>query len=521
MTLSSREQLDAGIAAERAGQVDKATAAFLAIAAGESEGDAALLAEAQRRLAVLLFRRGESAQARALAEQSLAAARALGATVLAAEALNVLAGFAFESGEVDAARDRYGEALELATGEAPIRARVEQNLGILANIQGEHDVAQRHYEAALAGFESAGDVRGSAIAHHNLGMVSADRTDWDAADRHYRRCLELAASAGDVHLQALGLLNQGDVLLARRQLDAARGNAEQALAIFNELGAELDKPDAYTLIGRVYREMGRAALAESRLRTAVELARQTSSVLSEAEASRELALLLQGMGRNQESLGLLNRAHRMFARMDARVDLVDVSGRMARLERTYFDVVRDWGQSIESADSYTHGHCERVAGYALQVAEALGLGREHHTAIRLGAYLHDVGKIRVPHEILNKAGPLTDPEFEVVKRHPVWGVELLAEVEFPWELKPMIRWHHERRDGRGYPDALVGDDLPLHPQVIGIVDVFDALTTTRSYRPAMDTERARAIVCEGRSAWRTDVVEAFMETVRGVSDTAA
>lgn len=514
MPATSREILDQGIAAERRGAVADAVGAFERVLAREATGDLSLIAEAQRRLAVLRFRQGEAAEARALAGWSLAIARALGATALAAEALNALAGFEFESGEVEGARERYHMALALAAGDAPVRARVEQNLGILANIQGEHDAAQRHYEASLAAFEQAGDVRGGAMAHHNLGMVNADRAEWDAAEAHYLRCLELAASAGDVHLQALGLLNQGEVLLARRQHDAARGNAEQALAIFTDLGAELDKPDAYVLIGRVYRETGRAALAESRLRTAVELAQRAASVLSEAEASRELALLLQGMGRNQESLTLLNRAHHLFARMDARVDLVDVSSRMGRLERTYFDVVRDWGQSIESADSYTHGHCERVAGYALQVAEALGLGPDHHTAIRLGAYLHDVGKIRVPHEVLNKAGPLTNEEFDVVKRHPVWGVELLADVEFPWELKPMIRWHHERRDGRGYPDGLAGDDLPLHPQIIGIVDVFDALTTTRSYRPAMEVERARTLVREGREAWRADVVEAFLDTIR-------
>jgi putative nucleotidyltransferase with HDIG domain len=235
--------------------------------------------------------------------------------------------------------------------------------------------------------------------------------------------------------------------------------------------------------------------------------------LSEAEASRELALLYQAMGRNQEALGLLNAAHRLFSRLDARVDLVDVSTKMGRLEDAYLAVVRDWGQSIESSDSYTFGHCGRVAGYAVALARALGLDEAQQTTIRIGAYLHDLGKVKVPHEILNKPGPLTDQEFAVIKLHPVWGVELLATVEFPWDIKPIIRWHHEKADGTGYPDRLRGDEIPLNAQIICIVDVYDALTTTRSYRPAMSQSEALARLAESRSWWREEVYEAFLRTV--------
>ena len=236
-------------------------------------------------------------------------------------------------------------------------------------------------------------------------------------------------------------------------------------------------------------------------------------MLSEAEASRELARLYQSMGRNQEALQLLNVAHRLFSRLDARVDLVDVTSKTTRLEETYFAVVRDWGQSIESADSYTFGHCERVASYAVAVGEALGADQGQLTTLRMGAYLHDVGKVKVPHQILNKPGKLTDEEFATIKRHPVWGVELLASVEFPWDLKPIIRSHHERYDGNGYPDRLKGDEIPLGAQVICIVDVYDALTTTRSYRGAMSHEEALARMEVDRHWWRPDVYAAFIRSV--------
>src|SRR5439155_20025291 len=109
-------------------------------------------------------------------------------------------------------------------------------------------------------------------------------------------------------------------------------------------------------------------------------------------------------------------------------------------------VVRDWGQSIESSDSYTFGHCERVAGYAVGVAQRLGLDEGQQTTIRLGAYLHDLGKVKVPHEILNKPGKLTDAEFGVIQMHPVWCVDLLATVEFPCDIQPTIRCPPQKID---------------------------------------------------------------------------
>ena len=491
-----------------------------AIDSAERDGEQAVLAEALRRLGVVCHHRDERARARELCERSHRTARDMGDALLAAEALNALAGFDFESGAIEAAREKFHQALELGGASPELRGRTEQNLGILANIQGALAQALAHYQRSLQAFESAGDDRGCAIASHNLGMVSADRDLWDDADRYFRLSFEIAQRIGDIHLQGLGLLNHSEVHLARQRYDQARQNAETALGIFDQLGAKLDKADAYKVIGRVYRETGRHALAESRLRSAIELAVTTGSILSEAEADRELALLYQAMGRNQEALRLLNAAHRLFGRLDARVDLVDVSTKVGRLEETYLTVVRDWGQSIESSDSYTHGHCERVADYAVAVARELGLDEDQQTTIRIGAYLHDLGKVRVPHEILNKPGKLTADELRVIQMHPAWGLELLATVEFPWDIKPIIRWHHERYDGTGYPDRLRGDEIPINAQIICIVDVFDALTTTRSYRPALSFRDALAKMEESRSWWRPDVYQAFLRSATRLAEAA-
>ena len=127
--------------------------------------------------------------------------------------------------------------------------------------------------------------------------------------------------------------------------------------------------------------------------------------------------------------------------------------------------------------------------------------------------MHDVGQLRIPHELLRKPGPLTREERELVQMHPIWGIELLASVEFPWDLKPIIRWHHERYDGTGYPDRLKGDEIPLAAQIVGMLDVYDALTSARAYQSARTADQALAELTRYRSWWSDRVFEAFLKGI--------
>jgi putative nucleotidyltransferase with HDIG domain len=503
---------------ERAGSLAEAIEAYqAAIAMARKGGEHTVLSEALRRLAVVFHHRGDSTQARELCRRSCEVARGTGNDLLAAEALNTLGGVEMMTGSPRDARRHFLRALELGGGSRELRARVEQNLGILANIQGELDEALTRYRRSLEAYQGSGDEQGQALAYHNLGMVSADGERWDEADHYFTRSRQIAERSGDVYLQALCLVNHAEVHVARQRFEDARQNADAALAIFEQLGAVAEKSGAYRILGMVYREIGRPTLAESQIRAALDLAAAAGSILNEAEASRELALLYQAVGRNQEALAMLNAAHRLFRRLDARRDLVHVGGKMAELERTYVAVVREWGQSIELNDSYTFGHCERVAQNAVAVARALGLNDQQQITIRLGAYLHDVGKVRIPPGILNKPGRLTPEEFALVQRHPIWGLELLATVEFPWDLKPIIRSHHERYDGTGYPDGLQGDDIPLSAQVVGIADVYDALTTTRAYHPALPPDQASEEITRCYRTWSEPVFEAFLQALPKLS----
>src|SRR3989449_43283 len=501
-------------ARERAASIPEAIASYqAAVAAAERAGERAVLAEALRRLAVLRHRRGESAEARELCRRSHAVACHAGNPVLAGEALNTLGGIDLETDAVADARGNFLCALELGGQSRELRARVEQNLGILANIQGDLDEAVARYGRSLEAYRASHDEHGCAIAYHNLGMASADRQQLDEAERYFRQSYEIAQRAGDVHLQGLCLVNHADVHFLRERYEDARHNAEAALATFDQLDALSDKADAYRVLGMVFRETGRPALAEARLRSAIELAVSAGALLNEAEASRELALLYQSMGRNQEALTLLNAAHRLFGRLDARLDVVHVDGKMAELEATYLSVVHDWGQSIESSDPYTFGHCERVARRGVTVARALGMDAHAQTTVRLGAYLHDLGKVRVPHEILSKPGPLTRDEFEGIQSPPTLGIELRRGLELPWGIQPIIRWHHARYAGTGYPDRLRGDEIPLSAQIVGIVDVYDALTTTRPYRAAFSPEAALAHVEGSHELWSEAVFTGFFASL--------
>ncbi|NUQ22051.1 MAG: tetratricopeptide repeat protein [Gemmatimonadaceae bacterium] len=519
--VTAQDLIRSGRGQELGGRLNEAGQDYeAAVAAAERDGEDALLSEALRRLAVIRFRRHELAAGRECCNRSLAVAQRIGDSILAAEALNTLGASELEAGSFDSARAIFERATQLGGFRSPaLRARIEQNLGIIANIQGELDRALTHYHRALEAFRDIGDDRGCAIVYHNLGKVSADREEWDAAERYFDRSVKFAESVGDVYLRASCLLSGTEVHIVRQRFDEARRSAEAALQLFDKLGIQRTKAEAYRVLGVVYRETGRTVLAEARLRAALDLSAETGNTLGEAEASRELARLYQEQGRNQDALRLLNAAHRLFRRLDARIDLVDIATKREDLENVYLETIREWGRSIESADTYTFGHCERVAEFAVRVAIALGLPDVELTAIRMGAYLHDLGKVKVPDEILNKPGKLSDEEMDVMRKHPVWGIEMLAGIDFPWDIKPIIRWHHEKYDGSGYPDRLCGDEIPIAAQVIGIADMYDALTSTRSYRPAMSHHGAVEEIRRASPWWHPDVVEAFMTSV-GSGDNA-
>jgi putative two-component system response regulator len=178
-------------------------------------------------------------------------------------------------------------------------------------------------------------------------------------------------------------------------------------------------------------------------------------------------------------------------------------------------------QAIEQRDAYTAGHCERLAGYSVAIGMALGLPRTQLLALHRGGFLHDIGKISIPDAILHKPGPLTAEEWALVKRHPIKGEEICSEMKSLRPVLPIIRSHHERWDGSGYPDGLRGNQIPLVARILQISDIYDALTTARPYKPALPPAEALGILKEeAKRGWRDpELVAVFGELHRaGVID---
>lgn len=162
-------------------------------------------------------------------------------------------------------------------------------------------------------------------------------------------------------------------------------------------------------------------------------------------------------------------------------------------------LIRAFINSIEAKDKYTQGHSERVADYAIQIAENMKLSHKQIQLIRQGAVLHDIGKIGIAEHILNKPAPLTDEENEVIKQHPLIGVRMLEEVGLEPEVLEMVRSHHERFDGTGYPDGRCAREVSLGTRILCVADAYDAMTSDRPYRKGMSQETALKILEEGKT----------------------
>ena len=205
---------------------------------------------------------------------------------------------------------------------------------------------------------------------------------------------------------------------------------------------------------------------------------------------RELAALRAELERAEEEAAVRSRQLERYA-ADLRETFKQERVRSQELKRSYRATVRALANAVEARDSYTGRHAERVAAYGMELSAAAGIDLADSPEIEFGFLLHDVGKVAVPDAILFKTSRLTDKEYALITQHPLIGWEILRDIEFLGEAKLVVRHHHERWDGDGYPDGLKGEDIPLAARVFAVADSLDALTTDRPYRPASTWEAAR------------------------------
>jgi putative nucleotidyltransferase with HDIG domain len=191
-----------------------------------------------------------------------------------------------------------------------------------------------------------------------------------------------------------------------------------------------------------------------------------------------------------------------------RMELVD------RLEAAWLGTAEALAAALEAKDSYTADHASSIAELAIEVGEEFGLDEDALRDLRYGAIFHDIGKIAIPDAILNKPGPLTGAEFEVIKRHPIVGEQILSPVPFLEQVRRIVRHDHERWDGKGYPDGLKGRQIPIGARIVLVVDAFHAMVSDRSYRQGMSQESARLeLRAHAGTQFDPDVVDAFLRVL--------
>ena len=399
-------------------------------------------------------------------------------------------------GDLDRAEALNIEARSRATaaGDTRLAARTALDLGVISQIRGDHESTLRYFRTSLSEFRAVGAPKDVLATLSSIGKLYTELERWDDAARAFEEAAQIADAIGDRPMRIMLEVNRADLEIHRGEYTAARAACELAASLSAQTQERYASGEIARHLGAIARELGELPAADAHLERAHQLAHQQNNLVLMAETSRERAEVAKRQGRHRDALTHLNRGHRILSQMRGSRDFPDVDHRTARVERLFLEVVRHWSGSIESKDRYTQGHCERVADLACALAMRTGVGARELFWFRIGAIVHDVGKLIVPSELLNKPGRLAPDEWELVKRHPSAGVEMLTDMNFPSDVIPMVRFHHERWDGQGYPEQIAGETIPIGARILCIADVYDALTSRRSYKGALTHDAAMEIM---------------------------
>ena len=484
--------------AERIGDWNSALDQYeSALLNANATGDFPRAADLLRAIGRLHFERGEYERALDLFQQSLTQAETSGSAAQKGAAFNCLAVVEQFIGNIAGAEQHYRAAAEIAeqAGDRKLAGLVQQNLGALATVRGEYDVALDYNQSALAAFRALGDEMAAARVLNNMGMLHVDLGQLGHAELSYRGAFTLAERNGDAGLRVKIQINRAELALARQDTDAAHEFCDEAFREYTRLGSESGLSETYKVYGTLYRESGNLQLATTHFTLALKLAQTCGDRVLEAECERETALLHMQEGRHRDALAALNRAHRLFQQLRANREVADIERKLERVEKMYLRVAEMLETEVSiSFDSLAVEQYQRVSRYAVQLARAAGITGRDLTWLRIGAFLYDIGKRSIPTSILNKPGPLDANEWDFMKQHVDYSLQVVLDLDPPWDMAAMVRHHHEHYDGTGYPDALAGDAIPLTARILCLADAFTALTSRRSFRKQYSETEALAIM---------------------------
>src|SRR5688500_5685310 len=405
--------------------------------------DAPVAAVALLAIARLAHASGESAVALDVLDAARASAAAYGSESDLARAATLRARVLWDTGDTAGAEREAARAADWARRardgrEAAAALRVS---GALAVARGALDDAIARYEESLGELRALGHVTEMSGTLISLAELLDDARRWADADATLREAVSVAAAVGDRDAVLDAELRHAELLAHRGDEEGAQAAADRAADVARRLRDPRALAAAARTHAMVARERGDFARAEERLAAAEAAARHVSEPALEAELAAERAELFHRLERHRETIVALNRAHRALSQLRGSAPTADLARRTRRLEAQFVDVVRRWGQSIEAKDLNTHGHCERVADLACAIAERMGVSSQSLVWYRVGSLLHDIGKLVIPADLLNKPGRLSEAEWAVVRQHPTAGAEMLVDVDFPWDVRPIVECH--------------------------------------------------------------------------------
>jgi len=489
--LKEAEKLD------RSGHWDEAISIYdRALKEAREEGDEWSEAHVLRKVGEIKRKRGDAVSALRMFRSSQNLFRKLGDRKSLSYLYNNIGLVYFVRGKWKLVKRYFGRALKIARaeGEKKLEGQIFNNLGIMSQIRGQEKKAVVYFERALPCYEAVDFGKGIAQTYNNIGMCYRDRRRWREAKRYYEISYEKSCELNDLNLMGITSLNIAMVNTRLDELKVAKVYCEKAYSIFEKLDDKLGIAESDICFGVIHRQKHEHRRSEIHFKKSIELNGEIDNHLGLAEAYRELALLYQDMGKSSLVLQYLGDSFKVFRELQASRYVDDIDEKIQELERIYIEITRKMGEEVESRDTYTFGHCQRVAHYSAILASEVGLPVQERKAILVAAYLHDLGKVKIPPEILKKPKKLTPDEYLTIMKHPAWGVEMLESIEFPWDVKPLIMHHQERFDGKGYPDGLEGEKIPLCARIISIADFFDAMTTDRPYRKALNIDETLSIM---------------------------
>lgn len=475
-------------------------------------------AHANTRLAALRWlgraylEQGNRSAALDVLEAAVASADTLGSPPAVAQALNVI-GIVYQvAGDLDQAAAMYQAArakAELAADGALI-AMIDQNLGTVELIRGDLRAALEAFRLSQLGYQTLGLRNHEAQVLNNMALAYQELGELADAEAAYDEAARAFEEEGDRARRLDLLVNKVQLYIAGRRYDEALTQCDELLAIKTDEVPQW-RGEVFRHVGVIARERSEFPKAADYLLKAEKHAVDIGDLFLRADVAEQLAELYWAQKRHRDMLQSLNEAHSLYSQLKAQHRVAQVEKRNGALEARFLEMAKQWGDSIESKDRYTQGHCERVAFFSCVLADSTGFNARSLFWFRIGALLHDIGKIIVPTDVLNKPGKLTDEEWAIMKRHPEAGLELVADIDFPGDIRAIIRNHHERWDGKGYPDGLAGEQIPLAARILCVADVYDALTTTRSYRAGMTHARAAEIMLGSTGQFDPHLLQVFLE----------